>query len=120
MKLTYNITPVILKLVPSISQKIGEINANLISKPSPHLGKQNKIKTIHSSLTLDWNALTLEQVTALFENKRVIEPKKDVLEVLNAIKVYDNIASYDPLSSKILPESAQNVNGRINGKPGEI
>lgn len=100
MKPPYNITPRILKLISSISEKIGEINANLISKPSPHLRKQNKIKTIHSSLRIEGNTLTLEQVTALIENKRVIGPKKDVLEVLNAIKVYDNIVSYDPFSSK--------------------
>lgn len=100
MKPPYNITPRVLKLISSISEKIGEVNANLISKPSPHLRKQNKVKTIHSSLKIEGNTLTLEQVTALIENKRVIGPKKDVLEVLNAINVYDNISSYDPLSSK--------------------
>lgn len=100
MKPPYDITPRILKLVTSISEKIGEVNANLLNKPSPQLRKQNKIKTIHSSLRIEGNTLTQEQVTALIENKRIIGPKKDVMEVLNAIKVYDSLASFDPFSEK--------------------
>jgi len=119
MKPPYNITPRIFKLISSISEKIGEINANLISKPSPHLRKQNKIKTIHSSLRIEGNTLTLEQVTALIENKRVIGPKKDVLEVLNAIKVYDNIASYDPFSSKSFLKAHKELMDGLIENPGK-
>ena len=119
MKPPYNITPRILRLISSISEKIGEINANLISKPSPHLRKQNKIKTIHSSLRIEGNTLTLEQVTALIENKRVIGPKKDVLEVLNAIKVYDNIASHDPFSSKSFLKAHKELMDGLIENPGK-
>jgi len=72
----YNITPFILKLIASISEKIGEINANFLDKPSPTLRKQNKIKTIHASLKIEGNTLTEKQITALLENKRVVGPKK--------------------------------------------
>ena len=119
MKPPYNITPRILNLISSISEKIGEVNANLISKPSPHLRKQNKIKTIHSSLRIEGNTLTLEQVTALIENKRVIGPKKDVLEVLNAIKVYDNIAFYDPFSSKSFLKAHKDLLEGLIENPGK-
>ena len=118
MKPPYNITPRILKLISSISEKIGEVNANLISKPSPHLRKQNKIKTIHSSLRIEGNTLTLEQVTALIENKRVIGPKKDVLEVLNAIKVYDDIVFYDPFSSKSFLKAHKELMAGLIENPG--
>jgi Fic family protein len=100
MKPPYDISSKILKLVSSISEKIGEVNANFISRPSPQLRKQNKIKTIHSSLKIEGNTLTQEQVTALIENKRVIGPKKDIEEVLNAIKVYDSLLKFDPFSSQ--------------------
>jgi Fic family protein len=100
MKPPYNITPKILKLITSISERIGEINANLLDKPSPQLRKQNKIKTIHSSLKIEGNVLTQDQVTALIENKRVIGPAKDITEVMNALKVYDNLESFDPFSEK--------------------
>jgi Fic family protein len=96
----YQITPEILKLIASISEKIGQINAKFLDKPSPKLRKENRIKTIHSSLSIEGNTLTEEQITALIENKRIIGPAKDVNEVLNAIRVYDQLQSFDPKSSK--------------------
>ncbi len=100
MKPPYEITPKILKLVSSISEKIGEAHANYLSRPSPQLRRHNKIRTIHSSLKIEGNTLTQDQVTALIDNKRVVGPRKDILEVKNAIKVYDGLSEYDPFSSK--------------------
>lgn len=96
----YEITSAILKLITSISEKIGEVNANLLNRPSLKLRKQNRIKTIHSSLKIEGNTLTEEQITALLEKKRVIGPKKDVLEVINAIRIYENLKDYNPFSEK--------------------
>jgi Fic family protein len=100
MKPPYDITPKILKLITSISEKLGEVNANYLSKQSPQLRKQNRIKTIHSSLQIEGNTLTEDQITALIEKKRIIGPKKDVLEVLNAIKVYEKLDEYKFNSDK--------------------
>jgi len=100
MKPPYDITSLILKRISSISEKIGEVNANYFNKQSPQLRKKNRIKTIHSSLQIEGNTLTENQITALIENKRVIGPKKDVLEVLNAIKVYENLDLYKFSSEK--------------------
>ena len=96
----YEITSSILKSITSISEKIGEVNANLLNRPSPKLRKQNRIKTIHSSLKIEGNTLTEQQITALLERKRVIGPKKDVIEVLNAIKIYENLKDYNPFDEK--------------------
>lgn len=96
----YEITSDIIKRIASISEKIGQINAKFLDKPSPKLRKENRIKTIHSSLSIEGNTLTLEQITALIENKRIIGPEKDVNEVINAIKVYDLLKTFDPNSSK--------------------
>ena len=109
MKPPYDITPKILKLIASISEKLGEVNANFLNKPSPQLRKQNKIKTIHSSLKIEGNTLTEEQITALLDKKRVIGPKKDVQEVLNAIDVYVNIANYNPLDEKSFLKAHKNL-----------
>ena len=109
MKPPYEITSSILKLITSISEKIGEVNANFLNKPSPKLRKQNRIKTIHSSLKIEGNTLTEEQITALLENKRVIGPKKDVLEVLNAIKIYENLEEYNPSNEKSFLKAHQNL-----------
>ena len=100
MKPPYEITTSIFNLITSISEKLGEVNANLLNRPSPQLRKQNKIKTIHSSLKIEGNTLTEVQITALLENKRVICPKKDVIEVINAIKIYENLEEYSPNDEK--------------------
>ena len=100
MKPPYDITPTILKLISSISEKLGEINANFLDKPSPQLRKQNKIKTIHSTLKIEGNTLSEKQITALLENKRIIGPQKDIQEVLNAIKIYDSLESYKSTNEK--------------------
>ena len=100
MKPPYEITSSILKLISSISIKIGEVNANYLNKQSPQLRKQNKIKTVHSSLSIEGNTLSEDQVSAILENKRVIGPQKDITEVINALKVYDSLNSFKPYSSK--------------------
>lgn len=96
----YEITQNILVLTSSISEKLGRINAKYLDRPSPKLRKENRIKTIHSSLGIEGNTLTAEQITALLEKKRVIGPEKDITEVLNAIKVYEQIQSFNPYKAK--------------------
>ncbi|WP_066632455.1 Fic family protein [Labilibacter marinus] len=98
MKPPYSITGKVLKLVASISEKIGEVNSAHLSKPPTELRKKNRIKAIHSSLEIEGNTLTIEQITAIVENKRVIGPKKDILEVKNAIAVYDYLDKLNPYS----------------------
>jgi Fic family protein len=115
MKPPYDITPRVLKLISSISEKIGEVNARYLSIQSPQLRKQNRIKTIQSSLQIEGNTLTTEQITALIENKRVLGPKKDVTEVQNAIQVYDELTTYKPHSEKaFLKAHAALMKGLIN------
>lgn len=75
--------------------RLGEVNANYLSKQSPQLRKNNRIKTIHSSLQIEGNTLSLDQVSALIDNKRVVGPQKDVTEVLNAINVYEQLSAFD-------------------------
>jgi Fic family protein len=71
-------------------------------KPQPVLRRQNRIRTIRDSLAIEGNSLTLDQVSAIFDGKKVLGPKKEILEVSNAINVYDKAPSFDPFSSKSL------------------
>jgi len=120
MKPPYQITSEILMLIASISEKIGEINASLLYKPATELRKKNRIKTIQSSLEIEGNTLTEEQITALLENKRVLAPQKDILEVQNAIKVYDHLNQLNPYRIQDL-EKAHSIlmNGLIE-VPGKL
>lgn len=118
MRPPYRITPTILKRIASVAEKIGEINANFLTKPSPQLRKTNKIKTIHSSLKIEGNTLSREQVTAIIENKRVVGPQKDILEVRNAIRVYDSLREFTSRSPKsFLKAHAMLMDGLVD-RPG--
>lgn len=98
MKPPYQITPEILAIVVRVSEKIGQMNAKYLDKPSPKLRKENRIKTIHASLSIEGNELTQDQITALLENKRVVGSEKDVNEVLNAINLYNQLHDFNPTS----------------------
>lgn len=119
MKPPYEITAEILKYITSISLKIGEVNAKYLIKTNPTLRKQNQIKTIHSSLSIEGNTLTEEQITAILENKRVVGPEKDILEVLNALEVYKNINKLNPVSEKDFLKAHKLLLQKLINKPGE-
>ncbi|MGN6421506.1 MAG: Fic family protein [Pseudobacter sp.] len=102
MQPPYNITSAILQLVAIISEKIGEINATHLHKPPAELRKSNRIKTIQASLEIEGNTLSIEQITAIVENKRVLGPQKDILEVKNAIIVYEKLNEFNPNSIQSL------------------
>ncbi len=98
MKPPFNITNKILSLISSISEKIGEVKSAHLLKPSTELRKRNRIKTIQSSLEIEGNTLTVEQITDIINNKSVLAPQKDIIEVKNAIEVYsklDRFKAYD-------------------------
>jgi len=96
----YQITSIILKLIQEISQKIGEANTLNLNKPPTELRKRNRIKSIYSSLSIEGNSLSLDQITSIINNKRVIGPKLDIIEVQNAIEVYNLLPTFNP-SKKI-------------------
>jgi len=75
---------------------LGEVNAVHLHKPPTELRKKNRIKTIQSSLEIEGNALTEKQIIALLDNKPVLAPKKDIVEVQNAIKVYEQLHRLNP------------------------
>lgn len=100
MKPPYTISSQILNLVSEVAHKIGEVNASFLTKQSPELRKQNRIRTIQASLAIEGNTLAIDQVTAILDKKRVIGPPKDIAEVNNAIQVYAQLSKYHPYTDK--------------------
>jgi len=100
MKPPYEITNTILFLYGQIQEALGLCKSLVLVKPEAQLRKQNRIKTIQSSLAIEGNTLDIEYVTALLEKVPVVGPKKDILEVQNAIKAYDQLATFDAFSIK--------------------
>lgn len=119
MKPPYDITPEILKRVSSVSEKIGMLNATYMNQPSPQLRKENRIKTIHASLEIEGNTLTEEQITAILDDKRVIGPAKDITEVKNAIKVYEQLGAYHYDSEKSFLKAHGDLMKGLIGQAGK-
>ncbi len=120
MKPPYKITVKILKLVALISEKIGEVNSAHLHKPPTELRKKNRIKTIHSSLEIEGNTLTIEQVTSIIEKKRVIGPRKEILEVKNAIAVYDYLDKLNPFKFESFCEAHGKLMNGLVESAGKI
>ena len=98
----FTITNEILAYVSSISEKIGRISAvsNLESKP--HLRRNNRIKSIHSSLKIEANSLSLGQVRDVINGKMVLGEQKEIQEVKNAYAAYERFSEIQPFSIKSL------------------
>ena len=120
MKPPYQITATILQLIVSISEKIGVINAIHLYKPPAELRKRNRIKTIQSTLEIEGNTLSQKQITALLDNKRVLAPQKDILEVQNAIKVYEQLHKLNPNSLKDLEKAHKTLMGNLINDAGKL
>lgn len=98
----YDITTTMLNRVAAIMKMIGQFSSMNNLSNQPLLRRKNQIKSIHSSLAIENNQLSESQVKDLVNGKLVIGPQKDILEVQNAIKVYEHIQDIDPYSQKDL------------------
>mgnify|MGYP001291746302 FL=1 len=93
----FTITPVILRLVSEISELVGHVQA-LSGSTSPFLRKENWIWTIHPSLAIENNTLTLEQVTAVLNGKHILGQPREIQEVHNAFIAYEHLETWNPSS----------------------
>lgn len=98
------ITNTILSYVSSISEKIGRITATGNLEAKPHLRKNNRIRSIHSSLKIEANSLSLGQVRDVINGKIVMGEQKEIQEVKNAYAAYDRISEIDPYSIRHLKQ----------------
>lgn len=100
----FTITNEILSYVSSISEKIGRITATVNLDAKPHLRKNNRIKSIHSSLKIEANSLSLGQVRDVINGKIVLGEQKEIQEVKNAYAAYERFSEIDPYSIKDLKQ----------------
>jgi Fic family protein len=105
-----NITPCqitadIVNTLAAIAECIGQLEGVNLIQPSPHLRRKNRIRTIQASLAIEGNTLNRDQVTALLDQKRVIGPPQEILEIQNAITAYRRLAEFAPLSLDSLLEA---------------
>lgn len=101
----YTITNQILAYVSSISEKIGNISATHNLESKPHLRRNNRIRSIHSSLKIEANSLSLGQVRDVINGKIVLGKQKEIQEVKNAFDAYERIKEIDPYDIEELKKS---------------
>ena len=94
----FQITNTILDSVIEIAELVGKLTSISQLSANPTLRRTNRIRTIHGSLAIEQNTLSLEQVTAVLNGKHVLAPPKDIAEVKNAYEIYERLDELDPYS----------------------
>lgn len=94
----FSISNEMLDLVSSISEKVGKINSHKELESKPHLRRNNRIQSIHSSLKIEANSLSLSEVRDVIAGQTVFGNQKEILEVKNAYRAYEEIGKINPYS----------------------
>ena len=94
----FEITNQMIDYVAEIAELLGKLSAVSSLSANPTLRRSNRIRTIHGSLAIEQNTLSLEQVTAVLNGKHVLAPPKDIAEVKNAYEIYERLDELDPYS----------------------
>ena len=96
----FDITSEMLSFTASISEKIGELNIYRNMETRPHLRRNNRIRSIYSSLLIEANSLSFKEVRDVIAGREVLGPKDEIHEVKNAYAAYEELADIDPYSLK--------------------
>ena len=94
----FHLTDKMTSLIAEISEQVGLITILQKGTISPRLRRENRIRTIHSSLAIEHNSLSLEQVTAILNGRRVLGNPNEIKEILNAYEAYELMLRLDPAS----------------------
>ena len=98
----FRMTEEITNLIVEIGQYVGSITTYESMHRNPVLRRENRIKSIYSSLAIEQNTLSLDQVSDVINGKRVLGPPEDIREVKNAYEAYERVSELDPYSVKNL------------------
>lgn len=116
----FTITNKMLSYVSSISEKIGQITAISNLEAKPHLRRNNRIKSIHSSLKIEANSLTLGQVRDVINGKSVLGEQKEIQEVKNAYDAYEHLSEIDPYDIQQLKQYHGIMTKYLVGESGKF
>ena len=114
----FRITSKAVNLIAQISAEAERFIIRLEQADGVQLRKINRMKTIRGSLAIEGNLLTEEQVTAIIEGKHIVAPIKEIQEVKNAIKVYEQCMAFNPYNEKDLLQAHAIMMAGLLDKPG--
>ena len=128
----FHMTDKMTSLIAEISEQVGRITVLQEGTISPHLRRENRIRTIHSSLAIEHNSLSLEQVTAILDGKRILGNPNEIKEVQNAYEAYELMLRLAPSSvddllkahklmmNGLVPENGKFRSGGVGAFDGEV
>lgn len=116
----YTISNKMLELVSNISEKVGKISSHRELESKPHLRKNNRIRSIHSSLKIEANSLSLSEVREVINGHLVLGNQKEIQEVKNAYAAYERIADINPSSISDLKKIHKIMTYRTVNESGEF
>ena len=94
----FTITNRMVAVISQISEKLGRISNDREFETKPRLRRDNRIRSIHSSLAIEANSLSLNAVKGVIDGRTVLGPQREIQEVKNAYRAYEEIGSFDPYS----------------------
>ena len=94
----FEITNKIISLLSEIAESLGKISTARELEAHPHLRRNNRIRSIHSSLAIEANSLSVDEVRGVIDGRTVLGSQTEIQEVKNAYRAYDEIGSFDPFS----------------------
>jgi Fic family protein len=115
----FEINSKIIHRISSISEQIGRLDGQNLQS-SPQLRKQNRILTIQSTLAIEGNSLSLAQVTAIVEGKRILGSQREIAEVQGAIRAYEMLPDWNPGSIVHFQQAHHLLMGEILVEAGKF
>jgi len=112
------ITPALLKQIQQIEVLVSRWHHSAARVLTPQLRRNNRIRTIQASLAIEHNTLTVEQVTAVLNGKRVLGQPREILEVRNAFAAYEKLKQWKPHSRKQFLEAHRLLMKGLIDTPG--
>lgn len=128
----FHITDKMTALIAEISEQVGRITILQEKTINPHLRRENRIRTIYSSLAIEHNSLSLEQVTAILDGKRILGNPNEIKEVQNAYEAYELMLRLNPASIEdllkahklmmngLVPENGRFRSGGVGVYDGDV
>lgn len=116
----YTVTDNIINLVAEISELVGAVTVKNGMEVNPRLRRENRIRTIHASLAIENNSLSLDNVTDIINGKRVLGLPSEIKEVKNAYEAYNLLLGYNPYSVKDMLKAHQILMANLTSEAGRF
>ena len=94
------LTPQLLRLAVEVASRVGQLKGLSVERPEPVLRRKNRVRTIQGTAAIEGNTLSADQVTAVLDGKRVIGPRRELLEIENASRPQPPVATCGTASSR--------------------